>query len=762
MNVPPQNPPPRQTPGVNPPVVPTQAPQTLMGTVLHVAKQIQGRMGFTPPELKAEARVPKLLITDGSQPPSEFALVGERYLLGRSSTCEIKLKSGIVSKEHLSISRNSRDPRSPFVLKDRNSTNGLYKGKRRIERIELKHGDVVTLGPPELADGVRLEFFDPPPWYVKAFRYGVYGASGISAIVALFILAEWQKFKVYPLPTSTIGPVVIYDRNNTPLREPYNTAHVEHPTLAEFGPYLPNAVVASEDTRFNWHLGIDPLGITRAVLTNLRGGGIREGASTITQQVARSLYRDYVGTEDSAGRKLREAIVALKLEMFYSKNQILRTYLNRVFLGIDLFGFEDAAQFYFGKPAQALTLSEAATLVGILPAPNSLNPIANYDDALAYRNRVIERMRSLGMVNQEEADRARRSRIEINPRARQILEGTVAPYFYSQVFNELELLLGSQFAREGNLVIETSLDPKMQNQAEKALSNTLAANGGVSQGAIVTLDFRNGETLALVGGADYGASQFNRATQAQRQPGSTFKIFAYAAAIEKGISPGKPYDCSALTWEGQTFNGCERSSGAVDMYQGLAQSENVVALRIAQDVGLGEVIRQAKKMGINSELKAAPGLVLGQSEVNLFELTGAYGAIANRGQWMRPHLIRRILDSGDCTDRNNLQTCREVYNFQTDQGSQRSVISVDTALTLTEMLRSVVAGGTGSAAAIGLGEAGKTGTTNDGVDLLFVGFVPDRSIVSGVWLGNDDNTPTGSSSGLAASLWGQYTRQIVQ
>jgi len=725
--------------------------------VLKVAEKI----GFTPPDLKEEARVPKLRITEGNRAPRDFNLVGERYLLGRSSSCEIQVDSGIASKEHLSISRNSRDRRSPFVIKDRKSTNGLYRGKQRIERIELQHGDILTLGPPELADGVTIEFVDPPPVYARIFQYGLYGVTGVSALLALFILFEWQKFQVRPLPPSTVGPVVIYDRNNKPLREPYSTTHVEHQRISEFGPYLPKAVVSSEDTRFNWHLGVDPLGIARAIVTNVRGGEIREGASTIAQQVARSLYRDYVGTEDSAGRKIREAIVALKLEMFYSKDQILMLYLNRVFMGIDLFGFEDAAQFYFAKSAQELTLSEAATLVGILPAPNSLNPIDNYDDAIAYRDRVIARMRAKGYVSQEEADRARRSRVEINPRAIEILEETVAPYFYNQIFLEMEDLLGVQFAREGNLIVETGLDPNMQAAAEAAMAEKLASTGGVSQGALVTLDFRSGEAIALVGGADYAESQFNRATQALRQPGSTFKVFAYAAALEQGISPGTTYDCGGLNWKGQFFEGCQRTGGATNMYGGLVQSENVVALRVAQDAGLGKIVRLAQDMGIESELNAVPGLVLGQSEVTLMELTGAYGAIANRGQWMRPHLIRRILDSGDCTDRNDPSTCRVVYDFATDRGSQAEALSVDTALTLTDMLRGVVAGGTGGAAAIGLGEAGKTGTTNDAVDLLFVGFVPDRSVVTGVWLGNDDNTPTGSSSSAAAALWGSYTRSIV-
>ncbi|MFM6454181.1 MAG: transglycosylase domain-containing protein, partial [Planktothrix sp.] len=309
--------------------------------------------------------------------------------------------------------------------------------------------------------------------------------------------------------------------------------------------------------------------------------------STLSQQLARSLYRDYVGTEDSAGRKFREAVVALKLEAVYGKNKLLKTYLNRVYLGINLYGFEDAARFYFNKSAKDLTLSEATTLVGILPAPNSFNPIQNYQLAVEYRDRVISRMLEMGMVSEAEADRARRSRIEINPKAQEFLESTISPYFYDYVFVELEKLLGVQLAREGNFIVETALDIPMQTIAETALKRSIQTTGatnGFSQGGLVTLDSNTGEILAMAGGADYKESQFNRVTQAQRQPGSTFKLFSYLAALIQGIPPGQTYSCEPFTWQGQSYQGCERSGGDVDMYRGLALSENIIALRVAQDV----------------------------------------------------------------------------------------------------------------------------------------------------------------------------------
>ncbi|RMG11626.1 MAG: penicillin-binding protein, partial [Cyanobacteria bacterium J055] len=283
-----------------------------------------------------------------------------------------------------------------------------------------------------------------------------------------------------------------------------------------------------------------------------------------------------------------------------------------------------------------------------------------------------------------------------------------------------------------------------------------------SQGAIVTLDSSSGEILAMTGGVSYADSQFNRVTQALRQPGSTFKVFAYAAAIEQGIPPGTPFSCEPLTWRGQSYSGCERTSGSATMYQGLAQSENSIALRVAQEVGIDRVVQMARKLGIKSELNPVPGLVLGQSEVTPLELTGAYAVLANGGIYNPPHAIRRVLDSSDCQNPNDFSTCRVIYDYQQDSGGNRQVINPDVAYTMTELLRGVIQGGTGSGAALGLDEAGKTGTTNDGVDLWFVGYVPSRAIVSGVWLGNDDNTPTYGSSAQAAQIWKNYMGQAVR
>jgi peptidoglycan glycosyltransferase len=751
---------------------PPQKPQTLLGQLTQAVHTIQARVDFSKLALKPNAKVPELWVQDAGADKAEiYPLLGDRYILGRSSkSCDIVIRNPVVSQIHLSLSRDSNQRTPVFVIKDEDSTNGIYRGKRRLSSLELRHGDILTLGPPELAASVRLQYHNPPPWYVKAATWTAYSVGGISTLLVLAVGVEWTKFSVRPLPIATRAPVIVYARDGiTPLREPRTIAHVDMKNLSDFGPYLPSAVVASEDSRYYWHFGVDPWGILRAIVINSKSGDVQQGASTITQQVARSLFYDYVGRQDSLGRKVREAIVALKLEAFYSKNEILLTYLNRVYLGGDTSGFEDAAKYYFGKDAKDLTLSQAATLVGILPAPNAFDFCSEGKNRLQvtdYRNRVIKRLLEMGKISQEDANRARRSPIQIDPKVCEQQAKTIGPYFYSYVFQELESILGEGAANEGNYIIETELDPGFQSQAEAALRNSVNTAGTTnkfSQGAIVTLDSNSGGILAMVGGTDYRKSQFNRAVQAQRQPGSTFKLFTYTAAIEQGISPDKTYSCAPLTWEGFTYKPCRIGADtSLDLATGLALSENPIALRIAQEIGLDKVVAMARRLGIKSPLDQVPGLVIGQSIVNVLEMTGAFGTISNHGVWNPPHAISRILDSSDCKDRKDLKTCRVIYSFDQNPNGNKRVLTTGVADEMTNLLHGVITRGTGRSAALGLGEAGKTGTTDKDVDLWFIGFIPSRQLVTGIWLGNDNDSPTSGSSAQAAQLWGNYMRRITR
>jgi membrane peptidoglycan carboxypeptidase len=742
-------------------------------TLLAQLTQAIGRtkVNFTRLALKPNARVPKLLVQDADAPqPDTFPLLGEKYVLGRSSqSCDIVVRNEVVSQVHLSLKRD-RKKGSTFLLKDEGSTNGIYRGKKRVDRITLRDGDTFTLGPPELKAAVKITYLDPPPVYLRVLRYGLYGTGSLLTLLMLAIIAESTKIHVNPLPDAN-GPVMVYAEDlEEPLRPPKVGAHKDLANLSDFSKHLPKALIASEDSRFYWHFGIDPWGVGRAVIVGRQQGRLTQGASTLTQQMARSLFRSYVGSQDNLPRKMREAVVALKLEATYSKDKILLTYLNRVFLGDDAHGFEDASQHYLGKSARDLTLPEAAMLVGILPGPNMFNPCIEDKQgrkgtkAIERRNLVLTRMLETGMISQSEAREARRSTLNYRQEACLPNTNTKAPYLYDYVAKELQEILGTETAKEGNFAIETGLNLKMQAKAEAALRKNIANAGSnyrFSQGGIISLDSRTGIVKAMVGGVDYQKSQFNRATDAQRQPGSTFKLFGYAAAIEGGISPGKTYSCDPLSWGGRRFPGCGHgASGSADMYTGFSLSENITALRVTQDIGLPKVIATAQKMGIKSKLDDVPALILGQSVVNVLEMTGAYGAVADRGIWHQPRVIKRVYDTSNC-DIKQIRTCRIMYDHVKDSQSRR-VLRAGIADTLTTMMRGVITNGTGKNASIGLGEVGKTGTTNDNVDLWFIGFIPDQKVVTGVWLGNDDNSPTKGSSAQAAQLWGNYMGSVYK
>lgn len=709
--------------------------------------------------LKLRTRVPRLEVQTVNQPkPEIYDLVSDTYLLGRSSSkCDIAIATPLISQVHAQIRRDRTKRGAKFVISDHNSTNGVFVNQRRVKSAPLRHNTRISLGPPELEDAALLRYIDPPPWYARTLKWTAIAiGTGVAGLATALAIEVSRVPSLRPLPVSQQGPVQVFAGDGTTEIGPGDIQkHTEVPTLKDFGVFVPQAVVASEDSSYYWNIGIDPYGMARALVTNVRSGELREGASTITQQLARNLLgRTYVGLEDSAGRKWREAAAAIRLTLTYSKEEILTIYLNRVYLGNGVYGFQDAALLYFGKPAKDLDLAESATLAGILPAPNRINPFQNKQLALEYRNRVINRMAELGMVKQEEAERARRSILRLNERSRTQLQGTTAPYFYSHVFTEMQEILGEDFTQEGNLIVETSLNLKLQQASDRAIRTAVGAEGrdfGFNQGAILTINPTNGEILAMTGGVDYQASQFNRATQARRQPGSTFKLFAYAAALDQGISTATTYACTPL----DRIAGCRNGGGAMDMVNGFALSENVVAIRVAQAAGYEKVIDMAKKLGLISPLTPSTNLALGGYEVSMPEMAGAYGAIVNGGTYYRPHAILRIRDSRDCQNLQNRQTCRVIYDSKTDL-PKRVAVNSFVSETMITLMRAVVTSGTGSSASIPQGQViGKTGTTDRNRDLWFIGAVPDRQVLAAVWLGNDEGETQGSSA-LAAQVFANY------
>jgi membrane peptidoglycan carboxypeptidase len=734
----------------------------LMTQIHQLTQVVNGVLKINPKE-----RVPKLEVRRSQKDkPEIYDLVGDRYILGRSTgKCDIVVQTPLVSQVHAQLVRDRTKKKAQFILQDQDSTNGIYRQKQRLKSVPLKHKMKITLGPPELAEAASIRYIDPPPWYIRTVQYTGIGIGAIAGMMVLAIGYELGRVPdLKPLPVTQQGPVEVLAGDNIKRLDPTDIAnHTEYATLAEFGQFIPKAVIASEDTSFYWNIGVDPVGVARAIVTNVRSRGERlEGASTITQQLARNLLgKTYVGTDDSAGRKWREAAAAIKLTFTYNKEEILRLYLNRAYTGYGVYGFKDAAKLYFGKEASELSLSEAATLVGLLPSPETINPFKNKNLAIEYRDRILNRMAELGMITDKDAERARRSVLILNEAAKTKLQGSVAPYYYSYVFEELQDILGDNFAREGNLIVETNLDLAMQKASDDALRDAVARDGGsygFSQGAIVTVNSSDGSLLTMTGGVDYRVSQFNRASQALRQPGSTFKLFSYAAAIDRGISPGRTFSCSALSGIVGCHNG---GSGAIDMYRGFALSENVVAVRVADSAGLDNVVKMAKTLGITSKLDESSNMVLGGNEVKILEMAGAYATVVNEGKYIKPHAIRRILDSADCQNPKDRQTCRVIFDAGTFFKPQQK-IDAGVASTMVDMMRGVVQFGTGRSAAIPQGTViGKTGTTDEGRDLWFIGAVPRRNLVTAVWLGNDEGVTNGSSV-VAAQVWGDYMRQAVR
>lgn len=677
------------------------------------------------------------------------------YRIGRDADGQIPIEHTAVSRQHALLEQRS----GAWLLSDTGSTNGLWWRNRRIQQLLLRDGDTVRFGPTHQPGLPELDFQRRPQPRSQRLLRGL--ALGLAAVasggLALLALSVAQGPIRGSLATVR-GPLALYDRQGKPINSVQGLEHRELARLGDYPPVLVDALLASEDARFWWHPGVDPVGTARALVTNLAGGRVLEGGSTLTQQLARSLYPDQVGQGETLGRKWRELLVALQLEALFSKHDLLLSYLNRVYLGVG-WGFEDASRHFFGKPAAELELQEAALLVGLLPSPNGYDPCVSPQAALESRNAVLRKMVDSGRLGADAGRSARRSPVQVAPQAcKRAAERRGAPFYTDQVRRDLQALVGPTVAAEGNFLVETHLDPAVQEKLERVLRQRLSSSRGlnVTEGAVVVIDVRNGGIVAIAGGRDYQQSQYNRASMAERSLGSTFKLFPYLAALERGAGPGDGVNCGPLRWRGQTFS--SDCSGKLSLLSAFARSSNTAALRTAQKVGLESVVQQARDLGITSPLNAVPGLALGQSEVTLLELTSAYGAVANDGIWHPPSTIKRIVDAETCRGKDPASCRREAAETAASTAPGRRVVSEKTARSMQQLLRAVVTSGTGRAARLGGREGGKTGTSNENRDLVFIGVVPERHWVVGVWLGNDDNSPTRGSSALAAGLWAEILR----
>lgn len=513
--------------------------------------------------------------------------------------------------------------------------------------------------------------------------------------------------------------------------------------LREMPPHLVNAVIATEDRRFYSHIGVDPWGLLRAVWANVRAGRIVQGGSTITQQLAKNIF---LTPERSIRRKTQELLLALWLEQQYSKDEILTLYLNRVYFGSGTYGVSAAAHKYFGKSVGALNLSEAAMLAGLLKAPSRYAPTRDLALAQKRANQVLANMVDAGFLTGNGASAA-------SGRPATVRAGGGAygvQYYLDWVVDRLPDYIGRP---DADLIVETTLDSRLQALAEEKMAAAFVAAGKaakVGQGAMVVLA-PDGAVRAMVGGRSYAQSQFNRATQARRQPGSAFKPFVYLTALEQGMTPDTMMRDSPLIfgdWQPRNFSG--KFAGEVSLEVALRDSINTVAVKVSEKVGRRRVIDTAHRLGILSDLQPTPAIALGASEVGLLELTAAYAPFANGGRTVLPHGIRKVKTAAG----------RVLYQRRGAGGGQ--VIARRDLDAINRMLITSLQSGTGKSARLsGRVAAGKTGTSQDFRDAWFVGYTPQ--LVTGIWFGNDDGRPMRrvTGGGLPALTWQRFMSRAL-
>ena len=564
---------------------------------------------------------------------------------------------------------------------------------------------------------------------------GTAAAGGAGVFVALyFFFTSGLDSEIDLTRFNRIPSMTITDENGTIVAS-RGSAYGEHVRLGEMPAHLKAAFIAAEDRRFYGHFGIDLWGLSRAMIANIRAGSLYQGGSTITQQLARSLF---LSNERTLGRKVEEMFLALWLELHLSKDEILELYLNRIYLGSGAYGVDAAARRYFGLSARDVNLSQAAMLAAMTRAPGRFAPTSDIISARDRTSGVLDAMVETGVVSEGEAFAARV--IPAGPGTS--IAGKSVNYYVDYVLNELTAL---GIDTSADLIVKTTIDAELQGHAQEAIANALATTGadkGVSQAACIVMT-PQGAVRAVVGGRDYFESPFNRAFQAKRQPGSAFKMFVYLAAMEAGLTPGTMRIDEPINIGGwQPDNYGESYRGPVTLYEGLSKSINTIAAQLGQEIGIDHVIEAAKRLGIATDLQYVRSLALGTSEVTLAEMTSAFATLANNGLAVTRHAVLEVKrPDGEV-----------LYVYQEPAPNQ--LVAERILREMNFMLAGVIREGTGRGASLGgRPAAGKTGTTQDHHDAWFIGYTAD--FAGGVWAGNDDNTPMDKVVGgtLPATLW---------
>ncbi len=582
----------------------------------------------------------------------------------------------------------------------------------------------------------------------------LFGAGLVAGIIAAYSrnLPDISRLADYQPATSTR----IFARDGTLLASVYKQNRTYVP-LSRIPLVMQQAVIANEDHNFYYHHGVDFGGMMRAAFADLTHQEF-QGASTITQQLARNLF---LNDEVSISRKIQEALLAIEIERYYTKDEILERYLNMVYLGSGAYGVDAAAHTYFGESIDKVTLRQAAMIAGVIAAPSDYSPFVNLALAKDRERHVLDRMVESGYVTQTQADAAAASPLGLARERSPGLQGYLYPYYTTYVIAQLERLFGKQAVEEGGLQVYTALDPQLQREAQESIDWGLqragAEGANAHEAAIVSIRPSTGEIVAMVGGKGFSLdNQFNRAWQARRQPGSSFKLYVYTAAIDSGMPANTIIDDSPIsypmgdgtTWSPRDDDG--RYLGPVTLRTALALSRNIVAVRLADRIGLDKVIQYATRMGVTSPLEPNLSLALGSSGVTPLDQATGYATIAAQGIHIDPSAIRLVKDSlGNVVLDNQYPAATEV-------------VSAGTAFIMTSMLEDVINHGTGYPnAIIGRPAAGKTGTTSDFRDAWFVGFTPD--LVTAVWMGNDDYSRMVEAYGgdIPASIWAHYMKQAL-
>ena len=759
---------------------------------------------------KATERHGWVELWEGETLKTRLELGESRVRIGRDPCCELKTDVNSVSRVHAFIEKVRAQDRD-WVLEDFGSANGVFWHDRRIRRISLRHGDAIQLGSP-LRGAPRLKYHHPrSPWEQVVHGFGLCSLVGSAVVVSGLML--FSTVGGGSRVSFIGGPVKIATEQGKRLDQ-QEGASTALKGLDDYPLHLRQALMASEAARFGWNSGLD-IGGTLRSLVKKSGGG-----SGITQQVSRMYYPwvrngnpdspwPWVNTPevDTNGqpvprglvfRKIRELPISWQLETRFGKNEILKMYLDRAFLGRGTEGFEEGSQLYFRKSARELNLPEAAYLVGLLPSPNGYNvcsarkpgevreerearerergiTIKPYPEETTWtpvlrRNLVLKRMLAEGYINGEEYRDAIRHPLKVDLSVCRHSSYRSHPFFANYARGELSgprySLNLSQKDQGGNYYAIATVDLKLQRLAEAKVQRFLETDAepiGVTQAALISLDFETGEILAYVGGKKYGYRREHGETsydrvKAQRQPGSTFKLFTFLAALDHGIQPHEQVSCSPIF---QLLRGCRQGDATISMSQGLARSENPVALHLANQVGFDRVIAFARKLGITTPLEANASMVLGGNEALLYEMAQAYAVVANGGQAITLKGVNKIYDLTICRSEEALDECHPHGVHTPIPQQKRQLISPANARAMDTMLLRAVHEGTGRNAAVVADARGKTGTTNNGRDAWFIGYSPRQRILTGIWMGNDDNTAAEAASGsMAARLWGQYMKEI--